>query len=486
MLRFRLQGEPCEYYPWISATPLGFRSEGGIACIIYTARTSSTEQPLQPPGTVEVRVPSHAPFGLVCATQRLAQKVTDFSRFWRRVRQAAKRPVVLSPAEELPEASGRSELQQLYVLCQHTQDFNRDILAAGQKPKLPQELNRARDEGGQLWPAGSVQYYGWQRLSAAYEAADYLAGIHQPWHDRLQALAFVVLFVGAIFFGLYAHWPSDFPHTNVHAQKVGEPGQSNAKQITEVVHRHDPLWLHLFLATLVASMFLVSWVWFRRLDEKQLDYRTLAEALRVRKYWARAGLSASVVESYLGQRRGETTWARRAVYNICPPPAFWAAHFATLSQADQLSRLEAILNEWAIGQRDWFKKSHQRHGRSAGLRVIGFVVALLGWLALAALVLTTGGEHPDSWLIAPLLAVFGGGLFVAYCERRSYDELAQQYERMHAVFANGAREARRWLDAKNVQATQNVFEALGREALTENATWLILRRARPLELPIGG
>ena len=82
--------------------------------------------------------------------------------------------------------------------------------------------------------------------------------------------------------------------------------------------------------------------------------------------------------------------------------------------------------------------------------------------------------------------VLSGGLLVAYCERRSHDELAKQYERMTKIFTQGEAEIRKHLDAENLDLpkVQDVLTALGREAIMENAQWLILRRNRPFELPI--
>jgi hypothetical protein len=52
---------------------------------------------------------------------------------------------------------------------------------------------------------------------------------------------------------------------------------------------------------------------FRHLERQALDYRALAEALRVQIYWMAAGISESVAASYLQQMRSEMSWIRQAV-----------------------------------------------------------------------------------------------------------------------------------------------------------------------------
>jgi hypothetical protein len=64
---------------------------------------------------------------------------------------------------------------------------------------------------------------------------------------------------------------------------------------------------------------------------------------------------------------------------------------------------------------------------------------------------------------------------------------------MRIVFVDGDRELKPKIEKEDstitvddIEAMQRVFEALGREAIVEHSQWLVLRRARPLELHIGG
>jgi len=101
----------------------------------------------------------------------------------------------------------------------------------------------------------------------------------------------------------------------------------------------------------------------------------------------------------------------------------------------------------------------------------------------------------------------GGGLSVAWAEKNLFSELAYQYRTMTALFRDGGtrlertlEEAEQLLDeagsTPDAAARTELFERiermqadiyeLGREALDENAEWLILHRARPLEPVMAG
>lgn len=124
-------------------------------------------------------------------------------------------------------------------------------------------------------------------------------------------------------------------------------------------------------------------------------------------------------------------------------------------------------------------------------------------------------SRPINLLVfAGTLATILGGLSIAVSERQAHEELAKQYDRMHVVFRRGGRELDLVLDPEkraalrtgtaatrpppvgppatvpaaepvDFERAQRIVEELGREALQENAEWLLLRRSKPLELPLG-
>jgi hypothetical protein len=244
-------------------------------------------------------------------------------------------------------------------------------------------------------------------------------------------------------------------------------------------------------------------VWWVRLEERRLDYRALAEALRVRRAWDLGGVGRSVARTYLGQLRGEVAWVRRAMQHLCPPSWFWEEQFGRLSDDQKVSRLKQVHRSWVQQQEKQHHKEREREHFWAFLyRVFGFGLALLG-LALFVVLLVLGLAGPEhapgghGWLdpahprpellVAGSMLIILGGLLVAVCERRAHEELARQYDRMHVVFWAGSREMAAALEQAppDVGRAQAILTELGREPIHESAQWLLLRRSKPMELPLG-
>ena len=144
---------------------------------------------------------------------------------------------------------------------------------------------------------------------------------------------------------------------------------------------------------------------------------------------------------------------------------------------------------------------------SLGLAVAG--VALCNWGAIA----NTHWPKPDA-----LMIILGGSflvlgaLAVAWSEKQLHSEYSYQYHTMALLFGH----AERWMDrelkkmetclkhsqdprlpgiallhwrlefSKQLRRIQAFLIAVGKESLDENAEWLMLHRARPLEPVFAG
>jgi hypothetical protein len=225
----------------------------------------------------------------------------------------------------------------------------------------------------------------------------------------------------------------------------------------------------------------------------------------VQVFWGGAGISESAADGYLVQMRSELAWIRRALQAPYRGPTLRQC-FRNEAPSAKSERLRKISKLWVHKQKVWFHMQAISHLSGAAKRVLGFALASCGW-SIALLMfwfyrwpheepskaepfvpepfslsdLYTHGEWLVIWYSGIILV---GGLLIAYCERRSYEELARQYERMRKIFEQGELEINDWLSRDKIQEAQDVLRVLGEEALTENARWLILRRSRPFELVI--
>lgn len=209
----------------------------------------------------------------------------------------------------------------------------------------------------------------------------------------------------------------------------------------------------------------------RDLRTKYLDYRALAEGLRVQFFWRLAALPAFPADHYLRKQRSELDWIRHALraVEILNPPA------------GEPSRLPAAREHWLESEARYFAAAAKGHDakdrRVKRISAALFVVAL----ALAFLKPFLDSAHPLVILVGlfPLTAAF----VKWWSERRAFGPLAHQYERMAILFDAATRQAGRALEEGRVEDARGVFLEAGREALAENGDWVLLHRERPVRVP---
>ncbi len=216
---------------------------------------------------------------------------------------------------------------------------------------------------------------------------------------------------------------------------------------------------------------------------KYLDYRTLAEGLRVQFYWAVAGIrneneSKFTHDNFLQTQDPELGWIRN-VMRV-------AGTRCDVSPGANAAGLDFVLREWigdaSSGQLGYFAaKSADRIRRNRVTERLG-ALSLLTSVAVVLLFVTFGTVLAASWKI-PLM-VFMGTMLLIYAIRQGYayataeKELIKQYEFMLRLFQN----ARRRLDNTDDPAEQRqILQALGGSALDEHAEWILMHRDRTIE-----
>jgi hypothetical protein len=242
-----------------------------------------------------------------------------------------------------------------------------------------------------------------------------------------------------------------------------------------------------FLAASIVFLGGAFWAYlharFAKLDNKTEDYRALAEACRVRFFWQLAGITASVSDRYLGEQRTELDWIRRALFGWEIDlqdgwPGAWDNHH---------ERIEFAKQHWVDSQRRYFEKAGHRSHTSA--TVFERIVQVCVFIAIGlALLECLGGLIPGarSWTNVAILielTLAAGAIQHHYSERRAHHEHRKQYGRMLSVFQTAARLLRRDLNATDLAASRATLQTLGERALEESGSWVLLHRARPLELP---
>jgi hypothetical protein len=339
-----------------------------------------------------------------------------------------------------------SDAQLFHTVCSRIDRFNSESARKRIQSEVPQSA-------ASLLPDVAAEASGDRALAAAFAYADRLAVHYQRITHRVLRLTLLLAAVMALTFEVYA----------------------------EVLPlRAVPLGYLLCFALLALIL-----VWQRRLDAqgRYLDYRALAEGLRVQFYWRLAGLSDSASASYLRKQLDELRWIREALRatGAAPPPS--------------AARPELALRCWIHGQADYYVQRarwHERRGlrleRSAQVSVgIGLLAALslvVLWYPLQRMVTW----HHWTVLIMGLAPV-GAALWEAYAERFGARTQANQYSRFATIFQRAERFVSRLeLEPPSPSRREGelaLLRELGREALIENADWVLLLRDRPIALPKG-
>ncbi|MEO5829154.1 MAG: hypothetical protein ABIQ36_01140 [Rhodanobacter sp.] len=241
------------------------------------------------------------------------------------------------------------------------------------------------------------------------------------------------------------------------------------------------LFLLLFSSGVLMSAIAKRRDWYR----KYLDYRALAEGLRVQGYWHRAGISLTgdpqfAQDSFMQKQNIELGWTR----NVLRSAGLGRAH---ASSEDSRRELRDVIAEWfgdamPGGQVNYYRsKVGQRtrqHRLTEGLGLASLLVGIGISVLLAALAHALS-EHTRNVLVVTM-AIFSilAAVREAYAFKKADKELIKQYRFMQRIFA----EARDALERSPSEDDQReILRALGEAALAEHAEWALMHRQRPLE-----
>jgi hypothetical protein len=243
--------------------------------------------------------------------------------------------------------------------------------------------------------------------------------------------------------------------------------------------------IYLFLLLFASGGFVAVLARRRDWHRKYLDYRALAEGLRIQSYWQRAGISASVDhefahDNFLQKQNIELGWIRNVMRSgglsartdrVEPTPA----------------SLAAVIAEWVgesgkSGQLHYFeRKTIERTGLHHVTETIGSI-SLWGGITISVFLAAFALKLPENTkaTLVMMMAVLSiiAAVREAYAYRKADKELIRQYHFMQRIF-NGARAA---LDRTHDPVEQReILFSLGDAALTEHAEWTLMHRERQVE-----
>jgi hypothetical protein len=223
----------------------------------------------------------------------------------------------------------------------------------------------------------------------------------------------------------------------------------------------------------------------RSWHRKYLDYRALAEGLRVQSYWHRVGIVLTddpefAQDSFLQKQDIELGWTR----NVMRAAGLEAMDSTPRGSADDL---RDVIRDWVgdgehAGQLDYYTcKATQRARQNHFTEALGKISLCIGIgisVVLAVLAYRLSANAKNGLVI--MMAVFSiiAAVREAYAYRKADKELIKQYRFMQRIFTR----ARAALDAAHDPAEQReILLALGDASLTEHVEWTLMQRERQVE-----
>ncbi len=236
-----------------------------------------------------------------------------------------------------------------------------------------------------------------------------------------------------------------------------------------------PLRLPFYLASLVVAFVIYRFGKHKNYENKYLDYRALAEGMRVQFFWSLTDFQWAAADHYLHKSENELIWIRAALRS-------WYNSSLKEGQTSQLStdrRLQIILENWIRNQNDYFLTTGKKNKKMLKFLKIGSTAFL--YIAFALTVLKLPIPKPPAWLLAlTSLSAAIGALVKGYIQNRGLSEHLKQYSRMAELYAFALEHTAM---LKNQENANLLIQELGKEALAENAEWVLLHRDRRITFP---
>jgi hypothetical protein len=243
--------------------------------------------------------------------------------------------------------------------------------------------------------------------------------------------------------------------------------------------------IYLFLLLFALGTLVTVLAKRRDWHRKYLDYRALAEGLRVQSYWRRAGIATNsghefAHENFLQKQNVELGWIRNVMRAS-------GLHPATATTLPAGGGLRAVIAEWVgepgrSGQVYYYERKAAERARLHHITATIGSTSLWGGIAisvfLALFVFKLSLEVKTTLVTAMAVLSIIAAVRDAYAYRKADKELIRQYRFMQRIFVS----ARHALDrAGGADEQREILFALGDAALTEHAEWTLMQRERQVE-----
>ncbi len=238
-----------------------------------------------------------------------------------------------------------------------------------------------------------------------------------------------------------------------------------------------------YIALIPAIAFLVYRSKAEKIEDRFLDYRALAEGLRVMVFWRIAGIDERVSDNYLSKYAGLVSWISRAIKNV---EVVGLTNGAGRIE-NKKERVEITNKLWIESQLEYYRRKrnplYMRSLDLGNLALVSFVLTLLFALLFGIYLLFAGLGNDGA--ITRFEVMIGAAAAIgvaaqAYKSKKAYDELERRYTLTQHIYMSASKKLK-----TNAGSPDSILIAVGKEALLENSDWLWTHRNLPIELPKG-
>lgn len=258
-----------------------------------------------------------------------------------------------------------------------------------------------------------------------------------------------------------------------------------------VLHQQSWIIAYGVAIALAYALYLLSFrLPFFRIEIRYLEYRALAEALRVQFFWRLSGLTTNVADHYLQLVKSNVGWVREVARNM--------TFIAQLREPVPPVRHDMVRICWLQDQVAYFvgndpavvagNTQKRRQGQSRADIVasitmgIGVVLAIAGALAHIVPGLSSMKDVAAAYSASFFLIT---GVVKGFALSMGYNEEAITFEKAGGIFRTALVHTDKNID--NDEGLRECAFVLGKYALAESADWLLLHRRNAFKLPsVGG
>lgn len=248
------------------------------------------------------------------------------------------------------------------------------------------------------------------------------------------------------------------------------------------------------LAVFLCGTLLAIWAHRRAWHRKYLDYRALAEALRVDFYWELGGVRKDFEgefahESFLQKQDADLQWIRNAMRAVSLELAIRPGNYKDgfpFVYADWIGDDDLVNGS---GQMLYYRQrlhilSRKQHSAERVDKALLFAGLLLAVafavdLAVHAMSHTFLPPHLRAWMLWALALVpVYAAIFEIYLNEKADRALIRQYRYMYYLFGLAARELR---TAATDERRLEILRSLGHACLAEHAQWILAHRDKRIQ-----